>query len=359
MLWNKYIIAGTFALTHGVVQYGGFTKGPWPGTQRITAIMSSNAPISDNADTLHFGASMALPAHRTVEQARLMEDLGFEYMGAGEHFMRGRPPGPTHAALPLLAVAAGATERMRILTSVALAPFYHPLMLARMTASLDIASGGRLTLGVGVGGEFPMEYENSGIDIRGRGRRTDECLDGLRRLWTEDSVTLQGRHYSLDEAAINPKPAQDPHPPVWVAGRRDAAMRRAVRYGDGWLPYFYSPDRYVDSVKKITAFAAEERRDLSQFQWAFFPYITLAPTEEQAARTAAESLGNQYLYGGEFINIVRRYCLLGTPRMCIERLQEYVDAGARYIIFSIASPPEDRRRHLEVIAKDIVPHFQG
>jgi probable F420-dependent oxidoreductase len=313
----------------------------------------------DINDQLHFGASMALPADRTAEQARLMEELGFEYMGAGEHFMRGRPPGPTHAALPLLAVAAGATERMRILTSVVLAPFYHPLMLARMTATLDIASGGRLTLGVGVGGEFPMEYENAGIDIARRGQRTNECLDALRRLWTEDSVTMAGRHYTLEDAAINPKPAQDPHPPVWVAGRRNAAMRRAVRYGDGWLPYFYSPERYRDSVNQIAQIAAEEERDLSNFQWAFFPYISLGQNEEQAARAAAESLGNQYLYDGEFINIVRRYCLLGTPRTCIERLQEYIDAGARYIVFSIAAPREDRRRHLEVIAKDIVPHFRG
>lgn len=321
--------------------------------------MTTSASSRNAADRLHFGASMAFPASRTAEQARLMEDLGFEYMGAGEHFMRGRPPGPTHAALPLLAVAAGATERMRVVTSVTLAPFYHPLMLARMTATLDIASGGRLTLGVGVGGEFPMEYENAGLDIRRRGRRTDECLDALRRLWTEDSVTFQGRHYTLDEAAINPKPEQQPHPPVWVAGRRDAAMRRAVRYGDGWLPYFYSPERYRDSVRKIGEFAQEQNRDISDFQWAFFPYITLAPTEEQAARTAAEALGNQYLYGGEFINIVRRYCLLGTPRMCIERLEEYIDAGARHIIFSIAAPREDRRRHLEVIAKDIIPHFRS
>ncbi len=319
-------------------------------------VMSSSG--NGNPGGLHFGASMALPADRTAEQARLMEDLEFEYIGAGEHFMRGRPPGSTHAALPLLAVAAGATEKLRILTSVALAPFYHPLMLARMTATLDIASGGRLTLGVGVGGEFPMEYENAGISIQGRGRRTDECLEALRRLWTEDEVSFRGRHYTLDRAAINPKPTQDPHPPVWVAGRRDAAMRRAALHGDGWLPYFYSPERYRDSVAKIGEIAEQTGRDLEGFQWAFFPYITLAPTEEQAARTAAESLGNQYLYGGEFINIVRRYCLLGTPKMCIERLQEYIDAGARHVVFSIAAPREDRRRHLEVIAKDIVPHFR-
>ena len=98
---------------------------------------------------------------------------------------------------------------MRVVTSVTLAPFYHPLMLARMTATLDIASGGRLTLGVGVGGEFPMEYENAGLDIRRRGRRTDECLDALRRLWTEDLRYLPGpplhtgrsRHQSQTRAA--------------------------------------------------------------------------------------------------------------------------------------------------------------
>ena len=152
-------------------------------------------------------------------------------------------------------------------------------------------------------------------------------------------MTIRGRHYQLDNAAINPKPAQQPHPPIWVAGRRDAAMRRAVRYGDGWLPYFYSPERYRDSVAKIGELASEENRDLSNFQWAFFPYITLAQTEEQAARTAAESLGNQYLYGGEFINIVRRYCLLGTPKMCIDRLHEYIDAGAPPHNFQHRLPP--------------------
>jgi probable F420-dependent oxidoreductase len=307
---------------------------------------------------LHFGASMVLSAAETVAEARWMEDLGYEYISAGEHFMRGSPPGPTQAALPLLAVAAGATEKIRLLSSILLTPFYHPLVLAKLSATLDIASGGRLTLGVGVGGEFPAEFQAAGLNVKQRGRRTNECLEVMRRLWVGDRVSYQGRHFQLDDVALNPLPAQQPHPPIWVAGRRDAAMLRAARYGDGWLPYFYNPERYRDSVAKITQFASDESRDLSNFQWAFFPYISIYPTAEEAAQVAAEALGGRYLYGGDFINIVRNYCLLGTPEQCIQHLQEYVNAGAKYIIFSVACPKEDRPRHIETIASEIIPHFQ-
>lgn len=307
---------------------------------------------------LHFGASTVLGASETVAEARWLEDLGFEYISAGEHFMRGSPPGPTHAVLPLLGVAAGATERIRILSSIVLTPFYHPLVLAKMATTLDIASGGRLTLGVGVGGEFPVEFEAAGLNVRQRGRRTNECLDILRRLWTEEQVTYQGRHFQLQDASINPGPTQQPHPPVWVAGRRDAAMQRAVRYGDGWLPYFYNPERYRDSVTKINEFAATEGRDLTDFQWAFFPYISIYPTVEEAAEVAAQALGGRYLYGGDFIGIVRNYCLLGPPEQCVERLQEYVEAGARHIVFSVACPREDQARHIETIASEIIPRFK-
>ena len=115
---------------------------------------------------LHFGISAASGADQTASQARWMEGLGYEYFSAGEHFMRGSPPGPTHAVLPLLAVAAGATEKMILLSSILLAPFYHPLLLAKLTTTLDIASGGRLTLGIGIGGEFPMEFEAAGLDVK-------------------------------------------------------------------------------------------------------------------------------------------------------------------------------------------------
>ena len=194
------------------------------------------------SDGLHFGANLALGAAQTAYQAKWMEDLGYEYISSGEHFMRGNPPGPSHAALPLLAVAAGATEKIRVVSSIILTPFYHPLTLARFSATLDIASNGRLTLGVGIGGEFPQEFEAAGLKVSQRGRRTDECLEALRLLWSGERVDFQGRHFQLDAAAINPIPSQKPHPPIWVSGRRDAAMARAARFGEGWMPYFYDPD---------------------------------------------------------------------------------------------------------------------
>ncbi len=306
---------------------------------------------------LHFGASLCLGAAETSDESSWLEELGYEYLSAGEHFMRGNPPGSTHAVLPLLGVAAGATDEIRVLSSIVLTPFYHPLVLAKLATTLDIASKGRLTLGVGVGGEFPQEFQAANLSVSDRGSRTNECLAVTRQLWTGNSVTYTGKHFQVNDISLNPIPIQNPSIPIWVAGRRDAAMRRAVRFGDGWLPYFYSPERYRDSVKKIHEIAKEEERDIESFHWGFFPYISIYPSVEEAAAVAAEALGGRYLYDGNFADIVRNYCLLGPVSNCIARLQEFVDAGARHIIFSVACPMKDRARHLEIIAKEIIPHF--
>tara|TARA_Y100000310_G_C20247319_1_gene607433 strand:+ start:53 stop:472 length:420 start_codon:yes stop_codon:yes gene_type:complete len=135
-------------------------------------------------------------------------------------------------------------------------------------------------------------------------------------------------------------------------------MLRAVRHGDGWFPYFFSPERYRSSVEKITEYARDEGRDLSNFQWACYVHLTIYPTMEEAIEIAAEELGGRYQHGRDFAAIVRDYCVVGNVKQCIARIQEYVDAGARYILFSISCPSKDRAKHIETIAKEIIPHFK-
>lgn len=307
---------------------------------------------------LRFGAVLSLGIEETAAEARWLEELGYEYAGAGEHFMRGNPPGPSAAALPVLAVAGGATEKLRLVSSVILLPFYHPTVLAKLTTTIDIATGGRLVLGVGVGGEFPVEFAAAGLSPHQKGSRSNECLEVLRQLWTSKGVQHSGHHFNLDGVTIEPPPNQKPHPPVWVAGRREAAMRRAVNHGDGWLPYLYSPDRYRGSVTQITSIAAESGKDLDEFTWANFQFISINDSREEAARAAAAALGGQYLYQGNFLDIVGAYCVLGTPADCRQRIQEYVDAGARHFVFNWACAPEDVPRHIETFAKEIIPYFR-
>ena len=310
------------------------------------------------AISLRFGTGLMGADSDTAQSAKRLEGMGFDFLSTGEHFMRGDPPTPTAVSLPLLAVAAGATERIRLVSSILLVPFYHPTVLAKLTTTLDRASNGRLTLGIGVGGEFPVEFEAAGLDVRQRGRRSNECLEALRRLWTEDGVDFQGRHFQINGVSINPKPAQQPHPPIWVAGRRDAAMRRAALLGDGWYPYFYSPELYRESVSKIGEFASDAGRDVSDFEWAFYSFISIYDDEEDAARAAAAALGGRYSSQGSFMNVVRRYCVFGSVDACVERLKEYVDAGARDIVFSVSCPPEDRQRHAATLVGEVMPKLR-
>ena len=211
---------------------------------------------------------------------------------------------------------------------------------------------------MGVGGEFPVEYHAAQIPPEQRGGRADECLEALKRLWTGEHVGFQGRYYNLDDVTLEPHPNQQPHPPVWVGGRREPAMRRAVRYGDGWFPYLYSPKRYRASVDRIRAIAAEEGRALDDFRWANFLYMAIYGSREEAAEVAASHIGSRYSYSGDVMNLVGSYCVLGTVEDCIRRLEEYVDAGTRYFVLHWACPMEDRPRHIETVAREILPHFR-
>ena len=193
---------------------------------------------------LQFGTVLRSPWD-VADSARDIEALGFDILGCGEHVSF---YGDTANGFVSLSVAAGATSTIRLMSTITLIPLYPPALLAKLGAALDVASNGRFMLGVGVGGEYPLEFKACGIPVKQRGSRTDDALEVVTRTWTDTNVNYEGRYTTLEDFTLKPLPVQKPRPPIWVSGRKDAAMKRAARYGDGWLPYMYTPEQLAESV---------------------------------------------------------------------------------------------------------------
>jgi alkanesulfonate monooxygenase SsuD/methylene tetrahydromethanopterin reductase-like flavin-dependent oxidoreductase (luciferase family) len=227
------------------------------------------------------------------------------------------------------------------------------VVVAKAVSTLDVVSNGRFIFGVGVGGEFPKEFEACGVPHHERGRRANEAIEICRKLWTEDHVTYQGQIFQLHDVTMLPKPVQPGGPPIIVSGRSEAALRRAARLGDGYMPYLFTPERYAESLKTIYALASERKRDMSRFTPYHFVFIAVGDTHEEAHRVAVEKLSSRYHQ--PFETLVERYCAVGTPKECVERLQRFVEAGARHFILSPLCDNDVLGLHLDIYAREILP----
>jgi probable F420-dependent oxidoreductase len=298
---------------------------------------------------------LSLSSMTTVPSlARQAEAMGFQYLTCGEHLMF---HGPIGNSLIALAAAATVTQKIKLMSTIVLVPLYgSAAMLAKMTAVLDVVSGGRYHFGIGVGGEFPREFEAAGVPVNQRGSRTNEALEVITRLWTEKQVTFSGRFNNFREVTIDPPPVQKPHPPIWVAGRQESAMRRAARYAQGWLPYMYTPEQLAASIEKINQFGREYGRDLSSFRHGLFIFTSVYKDRDRARQVAARQVGRNYAQ--DFTQKAGRYLLFGTPDDCVRRLNQYVDAGARTVVIANACPREDLDSNLKLIAEEILPAFR-
>ncbi len=171
------------------------------------------------------------PFRQTFELAVLAEQAGFDTATIGHHhFMAGNLADP----LTFLAAVAARTSTLRVGTGIFQLPVHHPVRVAEQVATVDQLSGGRVTLGVGMGW-WPLEYQVHGSDFRQRGARMEEALEVLRLVWTEEHTSFEGRFWSFPELTVHPRPVQRPHPPIWVAGVAPAAVDRAARLGDAWI----------------------------------------------------------------------------------------------------------------------------
>lgn len=306
-----------------------------------------------------FGVALHMEA--VVDMAREAEALGYDRVSIGEHVMEGRPPRPTLLGIPALAAAGGATRRIRLLTGIVLIPLYHPIMLAKLAATLDIVSGGRLDFGIGLGGQRDtrVEFEALGIPVEERGRRANESLRLIKRLWTEEGVTFEGRFYKCQDVTLLPHPVQKPHPPIWVAGREEAAMRRAARYGDGWYPFLYTLRRLQGSIEKIRQFAAQEGRDLSGFRWGVLQPVALAQEKAEALRLAVASLGRRY--ATERISaeeVAQALCVTGTPQDCIKEIEARLAVGVTDIVFQFQGTLQEVWAQMRTAAQQVIPYFR-
>ena len=287
-----------------------------------------------------------------AESAQRAEALGYDFISTGEHVFF---YGPIGNGLISLAAAAGATQTIKLMSTITLVPLYPPPLLAKLVTSLDQVSNGRFHLGVGVGGEFAKEFEACGVPVNERGARTNEALEILTRLWTEDNVQFEGRFTTLPGVTLDPKPRQSPMP-IWVSGRSEAAMRRCARYGTGWLPYMYTPEKLVESLSTISGYESEYGRE-GAVKPGLFIFFAVHEDRDVAIEMAAKRLSKQY--NQDFSQLVHKYAIAGNPDDCVARLNEYIDAGARTIILNSACPQAYTDENEALMANTVLRTIKG
>lgn len=299
---------------------------------------------------LYFSMGLSFRVGDFADAARLIEEVGFDAVSAGEHVAF---HGPTPSAFINLAYVAGVAPNLRLLSAITLVPLYPVALLAKQAAMLDVVSKGRFDLGVGVGGEYPPEFEAVGVPHSERGARTDEALEILPKLWSGEEVTFEGRFTKLPGIRIDPPPVQRPHPPIWVAGRKQVAMRRAGRFADFWNPYMYTPEMLADSIVEVREAAVEAGREPDAVRAAINCFIHVDRDGAKARRVAAEAVGR--VYEQDFTGQRSRYLVAGTPADCAEQLAEHVEAGASGAVFSLACGPDEATSVIRLTGEEVLP----
>ena len=264
--------------------------------------------------------------------AELAEELGYDSIWAGEHLSFHNPILDLGVALSTFAAV---TRRIALGAGVVLLPLRHPSLVAKQAASLDYVSGGRLLLGLGVGGEGAADFVAAGVPVQERGARADEGIEALRVLLRDRPASFAGRFYRFADVSIEPPPAQPGGPPLLVGGRSDAAIRRAARHGDGWLPYMVSPGRYARGLASLDEQARVASRESAQ---RFRGFVLFAHVDDDGEQARAEAIAHlSERYGMPFErHHVERLCVVGTPEECLARIDEYRAAGAEHISFNPA-----------------------
>jgi alkanesulfonate monooxygenase SsuD/methylene tetrahydromethanopterin reductase-like flavin-dependent oxidoreductase (luciferase family) len=241
-----------------------------------------------------------------------------------------------------------------ISTAPTLGPIAALAAVAARTSRLKFGSAGRMLPAFGLGTEDEREYEAAGVLKSERAGRTDEAVNILRRLWTEDHVSHRGRYYRLSDVTITPKPVQRPSPPIWFGGRSEAAFRRTGRLGDGWLASSITPEEVRRGIESIRRAAADAGRSIDPDHFGAIISFKIGPSGQQTREALVPGLTRLRPDAP-----LEDYCALGSPDDCIAVIRRYIEAGASKFVMRPACHPHEIDRQIELLAREVLPAVEA
>jgi len=285
--------------------------------------------------------------------AKEAERLGYDSIWVSDHFIS--PRGHPHSleSWTVLSALASSTHKIRLGTYVLCNQFRHPSLLAKMASTVDNISKGRLELGIGAGWlkdehvAFGFGWDKHSARIE----RLKEAVGIVRRLWTENHVSYQGKYFRLNGATLEPKPFQKPHPPIWIGGNSTAIKGVVAEFGDGWIPVLPTPEQIAKGLAEIKDKMKQFGRSPESLQVAYggSGCLVIAENEElvrKLAKPLVHSMGK---------SLEKQTCLIGTPEQCIQKIEKYQRAGAHKIVAGFYDFPS--LDGMRLFAREVIPHF--
>jgi len=322
------------------------------------------------------GADMVAKAEEMIEQARFADRLGYASITKGSHYSTDACQ--AFQQFPVLARLSGEVKQARLNAGIVLVPMHKPLDLAEQLASIDILSNGRLIFGVGLGYR-DVEFKAFGTDRKERGKRTTENLIAIKRLWSEDKVSMKGSHFELDEAVCWPKPVQKPNPPIWIGANADVALKRAAELGDCW---YINPHNTLETVARqldvykgfLDAAGKPFPKELPMRREAF-----VARTKEEALKLAGPFVAKKYAayhawgqdddmpedesLAGGLAEIVGDRFLIGSPDEVAEQMIAINQKlGVNHLILSMEWAGMEKSVAMDcmqMMAEEVMPKVQA
>ncbi len=290
-----------------------------------------------------------------VEYAVRAEALGFHSAWVWDHILLGtKRPFPFLESLSTLAALAMRTTRLQLGTGALILPLRNPVVLAKVLASLDHISRGRLVLGVAAGW-YEREFEACGVPIKERGKVFLQNLEIINRFWMEGRVNGEVGPYVFRDAVMLPRPVQQPRPRLLFGGYVDAVLRRVANHADGWLTYFYTASSFQKAWEKIRAYAAEVGRDPADLRNVSQLPIYVANSFEEADRGVREFIG-RYFDVAPWSESTPDSAIRGTPEQCVEQLRAHLAVGVEHVVFV---PCGYALEQLDIIAREVIPRLVG